>query len=110
MYAQTRRHPRIETSHPCFVERLGDQPLEMFSQTRTLGTGGCAFRSEHALGYRSLTKISLSVAGRVFNADGRVAYERPMPGGLEVGVEFLRITPEDRIHLRQIVEGRKNGA
>lgn len=106
MYAQSRRHPRTDASHPCFVERIGEEPIELFSQTRTLGTGGCCFRSERSLGYRSLAKISLSVDGRVFSADGRVAYERALGDGTEVGVEFLRLAPEDRIHLRSVVEKR----
>lgn len=107
MHSSTRRHPRIAATHPCFVERLGDDRIELFSKTRSLGTGGCCFQSQVPLGYRSLAKISLSVGGRVFHADGRVAYERPTGGELEIGVEFLRLSPEDRIHLRRLIESQR---
>ncbi|MDX1632589.1 MAG: PilZ domain-containing protein [Thermoanaerobaculia bacterium] len=103
-FPRTRRHPRIESTHPCFVERLGEEPLEVFSRTRTIGTGGCCFESEEPLGFRSLAKVSLSVAGRTMCADGRVVYERPRGTGLEIGVEFIRLDPEDRIHLRQVIQ------
>lgn len=103
-FPRTRRHPRIESVHPCFIERIGDDPLEIFSRTRTIGTGGCCFDSETALGFRSLTKVSLSVAGRTMSADGRVVYERPHGNGLEIGIEFIRLDPKDRIHLREVIQ------
>lgn len=74
-----------------------------FSRTRSLGEGGCSFKSPQNLGFRSLMKVAISVQGKVVNADGRVVYERPLESGYEVGVEFLRLAPEDRLHIRALV-------
>jgi hypothetical protein len=98
-----RRFPRLKCDHPVFVEVLSERGPQGFSRTRTLGEGGCCFKSPHGLGYRSLMKVAISVQGKVVSADGRVAYERPQGGGYEVGVEFLRLAPEDRLHIRALV-------
>jgi len=37
-------------------------------------------------------------------ADGRAVYQLASDeGGYEVGVEFLRVSSEDRLHIRQLV-------
>jgi hypothetical protein len=49
-------------------------------------------------------KVSISLAGRVVTADGRAVYQLPAGNGnYEVGVEFLRVSSEDRLHLRQLI-------
>lgn len=87
------------------VEQIGDGEFQGFSQTRVLGEGGCMFVAASSVGYLSLFKLSISVAGRVIHADGRVVYERLRrrlgPGDIvEVGIEFLRLDPDDRSFLR----------
>ena len=89
--------------HPVFVEVLAERGPQGFSRTRTLGEGGCSFKSPQNLGYLSLMKLAISVQGKVVSADGRVVYERPQDGGYEVGIEFLRLAPEDRLHIRALV-------
>jgi hypothetical protein len=41
----------------------------------------------------------------VVTADGRVVYAVPDREGYEVGVEFLRVSSEDRMHIRSLVAG-----
>jgi hypothetical protein len=105
-----RRFPRLSCDHPIFVEVLADRGPQGFSRTRTLGEGGCSFKSPQNLGYLSLMKLAISVQGKVVNADGRVVYERPHDDGVEVGIEFLRLAPEDRLHIRALVASSAGGA
>jgi hypothetical protein len=103
--AQTpaRRFPRLRCDHPVFVEVIEERGPQGFSRTRSLGEGGCSFKSPQNFGYLSLMKLAISVEGKVLKADGRVVYERPQEGGIEVGIEFLRLAPEDRLHIRALV-------
>ena len=105
-----RRFPRLDTVHPLFVEVLEERGPQGFSRTRSLGEGGCSFKSPQHLGYLSLMKLAISVQGKVVNADGRVVYERPQEGGYEIGIEFLRLAPEDRLHIRALVAGGAGAA
>jgi hypothetical protein len=99
-----RRFPRLQTEQPVFVEVLEERGMQGFSRTRTIGEGGCSFRSPQGIGYLSLMKLSISLQGKVVTADGRVVYERPVrAGGYEVGVEFLRVSSDDRLHIRSLV-------
>ena len=99
-----RRYPRLRVEHPLFIEVLEERGQQGFSRTRSIGEGGCSFASPHDIGYLSLMKVSISLAGRVVTADGRAVYQLPAGnGGYEVGVEFLRVSSEDRLHLRQLV-------
>lgn len=67
------------------------------------------FPSPRRVGYLSLLKLSISIGGRIVNADGRVAYERWRPKGegedIEVGIEFLRLSAADRAFLRGLCAG-----
>jgi hypothetical protein len=97
----TRRYPRISCDLPMFVEQIGDGELQGFTRTQVIGEGGCMFLSPRQVGYLSLIKLSISAGGKVVSADGRVVYERSRPSReVEVGIEFLRLSPTDREHLR----------
>jgi hypothetical protein len=103
-----RRFPRLKAEHPVFVEVLDERGPQEFSRTRSIGEGGCSFRSPQGIGYLSLMKVAISLQGRVVAADGRVVYAVHLPGrdsGFEVGVEFLRVSAEDRLHIRAMVAG-----
>ncbi|HEV8630459.1 MAG TPA: PilZ domain-containing protein [Thermoanaerobaculia bacterium] len=103
-HLRKRRFPRVHVEQPLFVEVLEDRGAQGFSRTRTLGEGGCSFKSPYAIGYLSLMKVSISLSGRVVTADGRAVYQvEQTDGEFEVGVEFLRLSNEDRIHIRQLV-------
>ena len=102
-----RRYPRLRVEHPLFIEVLEERGTQGFTRTRSIGEGGCAVKSPQDIGYLSLMKVSISLAGRVVTADGRAVYQLPAGnGGYEVGVEFLRVSSEDRLHLRQLVSSR----
>jgi hypothetical protein len=88
------------------VEVLDERGEQGFSRTRSIGEGGCSFHSPGGIGYRSLMKLAISLRGKVVAADGRVVYAVHLPGrdhGFEVGVEFLRVSAEDRLHIRALV-------
>lgn len=96
-----RRFPRARVDRPALV-RLVDpepcqRPYEDFARTRVLGAGGCMFESSEPLGYGSLAELLISLEGRVVKADSRVVWETSRGTGRhQVGVEFLRISSEDR--------------
>jgi hypothetical protein len=101
-----RRFQRLRGEHPVFVEVLDERGPQGFSRTRSIGEGGCSFKSDDGIGYLSLMKLSIALEGRVVSADGRVVYALHLPGrdsGYEVGVEFLRVSAEDRMHIRTLV-------
>ena len=99
-----RRYPRLKVDQPLFVEVLEERGTQGFSRTRTIGEGGCSFNSPHPIGYLSLMKLSIALQGKVVVADGRAVYQVVKEdGGFEVGVEFLRVSSEDRLHIRQLV-------
>jgi len=103
-HLRKRRFPRLRVEQPLFIEVLEERGPQGFSRTCSLGEGGCSFRSEEDIGYLSLMKVCISLAGHVVTADGRAVYQLPQDsGGYEVGVEFLRVSSEDRQHIRQIV-------
>lgn len=108
----TRRFPRIDAQHVCMVRVLGGmRPFEEFARTRVIGTGGCMFVSQESLGFGSLMELSISMRGRVLRTDGRVVYEiEKSPTEHQVGVEFLRISPADKMFLEGLLVHQANQA
>src|SRR5262245_45875620 len=103
-HLRKRRFLRLRVEHPVFVEVLEERGSQGFSRTRTIGEGGCSFKSPHDIGYLSLMKVAISLSGRVVTADGRAVYQVPhTDGSYEIGVEFLRVSGEDRLHIRQLI-------
>jgi len=103
-HLRKRRFPRLKIDQPLFVEVLEERGTQGFSRTRTIGEGGCSFTSPHGIGYLSLMKLSIALQGKVIIADGRAVYQLSSgEGGYEVGVEFLRVSSEDRLHIRHLV-------
>ena len=100
-----RRFPRLKAEHPVFVEMLAERSGGEFARTRSIGEGGCSFHSSEGVGYLSLMKLSIALQGKVVTADGRVVYAVRDRNGFEVGVEFLRVSSEDRMHIRSLVAG-----
>lgn len=100
-----RRFPRVDAQHVCMVRVLGGlRSFEEFARTRVIGTGGCMFVSRESLGYGSLMELSISMQGRVLRTDGRVVYEiERSPTEHQVGVEFLRISPADKMFLEGVM-------
>lgn len=99
-----RRYPRIHTALPLLARALGNaDDYEEMTLVRTLGLGGCMFHSPRPLGYRTLVQLLISVGARIVRTEGRVVWERTHgDGGVQVGVEFLRVAAEDRAALRTL--------
>ena len=102
--AFTRRFPRVRSQHSALVRLLGGDPFEEFARTQVVGLGGCMFLSEQSLGFGSLLEVLIALEGKVVRTDARVVYEIPRQDlRHEVGVEFLRISNDDRGLLASLV-------
>jgi hypothetical protein len=100
-----RHYPRIPSGNAVLVRCLGGiRATEGFAKTEVVGLGGCMFVSDEPLGIGSVLELFISVEGRVLNTIARVVYEIPRePSHVEVGVEFLEISPEDREELGRLL-------
>lgn len=98
-----RRFPRVHADAPLLVSPGGGAPKEFFVAD-TVSLGGLMFRSDKSFGRGSLLQLDLALGDRVVEASGRVAYERiTVVGDLEVGVEFLRLSPGSADLLRALL-------
>ena len=94
---EQRRFPRIPAEKALLVKKIGDEASEALAKTRTVGGGGCMFIHHEPLGVGSGVELLISLAGRVIKAQGKIVWEVVTePGHVEVGVEFLRISPRDK--------------
>ncbi len=95
---QRRRFPRVPSKNAVLVKKLDEEShIEGFVKTRELGLGGCMFTSDEELGVGSYLNLLISVKGKVATVIVRVIYETPQKDGdFGIGVEFIRISKEDR--------------
>ncbi len=94
---EQRKFPRIPAEKPLLVKKIGDDASESLAKTRTVGGGGCMFVHHETLGVGSGIELLISLHGRVIKTLGRVVWEVVTePGRVEVGVEFVMITDDDR--------------
>lgn len=105
-----RRFHRARLDRPVMVRLLDPDPyrekIEQLTRTRILGAGGCMFESDVALGFGSLAEVVIALGERTIKTDARVAWENPGGRGRhQVGVEFLRISREDRSSIEALVAG-----
>lgn len=103
-----RRFPRARVDRPALLRLVDPEPYQVpsedFVKARVVGAGGCMVESPFPLGYGSLTDILIALGDRVVRADGRVVWEAERsPGRHEVGVEFVRISYDDRTHIESLV-------
>jgi hypothetical protein len=92
-----RRYPRFLAEFPVLVRRAGRFGTEKLARTHTIGGGGCMFVYHESLGIGTELELVISLPGGVIKAEGRVVWETiPAPYRFEVGVEFLRMTADDR--------------
>jgi len=108
MIRAKRRFPRVPINRPALVRLVEPdpylKPFEDFTRAQTLGAGGCMFVSPETLGFGSLAVLLISLGHKVVRADTKVVYEKPrQDGSLEVGVEFLHISKEDRQLIESLV-------
>ena len=95
-----RRFPRIPTQNAILVRKMGEEGSELLAKTRTVSCGGCMFVHHEPLGVGTAVELFISLPARVVKAQGHVVWESVRsPRYVEIGVEFLRIAPEDRLAL-----------
>jgi hypothetical protein len=92
-----RRFPRVPSENAILVRRIGESDSELLAKTRSVSSGGCMFVHHEQVGVGAAVELLISLPGRVIKVEGRVVWESAAaPGQIEVGVEFLRIAPDDR--------------
>ncbi len=102
-----RRFPRVPAENALLVKKLGEEDSELLARTRSVSSGGCMFVHHEPVGVGTAVELFISLPGRVVKAQGRVVWEREKaPGSVEVGVEFLRVSPEDRRALEAALAAR----
>ncbi len=102
--SEQRRFPRIPAERALLVKKVGDEDSEALAKTRSVGGGGCMFVHHEPLGVGARVELLISLAGRVIKVEGCVAWEVvKAPGDVEVGVEFLSISPKDKRALDEIL-------
>lgn len=102
-YPQKRRFPRIPAENAVLVRKIGEAPIEGFATMKTVGLGGCMFVQDASLGSGSVLEILISIKSWVVKATGKVVYEVPKEDStIEVGVEFIDISPADKAVLETL--------
>lgn len=92
-----RRFPRFLAEYAVLVRRTGKIGSERMARTRTVGGGGCMFNFHESLGVGTELDLVISMPGGVVKAHSRVVWETMAgPYQFEIGVEFLRMTPDDQ--------------
>jgi hypothetical protein len=95
--APARRFPRYLAEYAVLVRKAGKIGSEKLAKTRTIGGGGCMFIYHESLAIGTEVDLMISLPGGVIKAEARVVWETvPAPYRYEIGVEFLRMTPDDR--------------
>jgi hypothetical protein len=86
---------------------LGERRPEAVMQTQVISPGGCMLKSDRSIGFGSLLEMAITLDGQIVRVDARAAWEtRSGRGEYEVGVEFLRISTNDRALLDRLVRSR----
>lgn len=102
-YPQKRRFPRIPAENAVLVRKIGEEPVEGFATMKTVGLGGCMFVHDSSFGPGSVLEVLISIKSWVVKATGRVVYEIPRDdSALEVGMEFIEISPADKAVLETL--------
>ena len=99
-----RRFPRIPSSNPVLVRKIGGEAVTRLSSTMVVGLGGCMFLNDQAFGMDSVLCLLISVQGRYIEAKVRVVYELPKENLYEIGVEFIDIPEYDLAVLGELFQ------
>jgi PilZ domain len=92
-----RRFPRFLAEYAVLVRRTGKIGSEKMARTRTIGGGGCMFNFHESLSVGTELDLVLSTPAGVIKAHSKVVWETMAgPYQYEVGIEFLRMTPDDQ--------------
>lgn len=100
-----RRFPRIPSQYDVGVRRADQhKSIPMVSTVDDVGHGGCRFASKETFGVNSVLWLTILPKKGIVEASARVVYERPSRGKtFEIGVEFLEISPRDRVALEKLL-------
>lgn len=101
-----RRFPRIRTEKPVHIKKLGAAALEGAAKTRQISLGGCTVINKVPVGMGTPVELLIAVRRQqVIQAMGTVIYENAINDrAYEVGVEFMAISPRDRILLQRFLK------
>ncbi len=99
-----RRFPRIPSSNPVLVRKIGGEAVTRLSSTMVVGLGGCMFLNDQPFGNGSVLCLLISVQGRYIEAKVRVVYELPKENLYEIGVEFMDIPEYDLAVLGELFQ------
>jgi hypothetical protein len=92
----TRRFPRFLAEYAVLVRRTGKIGSEKMARTRTFGAGGCMFNYHQSVGVGTELDLVISLPEGIIKVHSRAVWETLAgPYQFEVGVEFLRMTPDD---------------
>jgi len=106
-YPERRRFPRFHLEHALVLKVAGNGGPAVPAHTLDIGAGGCRLVLDASIGAGSEIEVAITVADRVIRALGRVVYELPLRSArFQAGVEFLRLDPEDRAALADLLSDR----
>ncbi len=98
---EKRRHPRVQTSQPVLYYREMS-PRPRVGSVIDLGPAGAAIETPYSLEEGEAIDISIALGQRVFSCKAKVLYALWSEGKrLRAGLEFERISIEDRLLLGQ---------
>jgi len=94
---ERRSSPRYGTNADTEVEEPRTQ-AKLIGRTTDLAMGGCYVDALTAFPVGTHVHVRINRAGQEFEAEARVLYGKP---GMGMGMEFLKMAPEDRMRLEQ---------
>ncbi|NMC00401.1 MAG: PilZ domain-containing protein [Thermoanaerobaculaceae bacterium] len=104
----TRRFPRIPVEYPLLAELLEEPEEGGFGLTNVVGLGGCSFLANRKFGLNKKLKLTISLVGKVVEAEARVVYENPSEKEKwEIGVEFVKISPFDKYSIEALFHNKQ---
>jgi len=102
-----RRFPRFPSDNAVLLKKIGSGGPEVPARTLEVSAGGCKLMHEASIGVGSSVELVIAAGDRQVRALGRVLYEVPLRSSrFQVGVEFLRVAPEDREALETLLSQR----
>ena len=104
---ERRRFPRFPLENDLTLRRSGGDGPGVPAHTLDISAGGCRVVSEAPLAAGTEVELVISLGDRPIRALGRVVYEQPLRSArFQAGVEFLRLDPENRETLANLLRER----